>query len=144
VFPRKHLDNPKKPNAHQLQEHRNHTFVVKIQDIEYSEVITDAVSDYVAAVKTVHDEFKNYEVPVSRTENYTAELVRLYNIRYRIACRNCMEIIPDSQTFFDNCTSDEPREFEGFERPPDAFRNGLLHTQMDDDEKKLQWRLEKR
>jgi len=144
VFPRKYLDDPKKPNGQLLDEHCNHVFVQKIEDIEYFVVIPDAINDYVAAVKTVHDEFKNYEVPVSRTKNYTTELVRLYNTRYRTACRNCMDIISDSQTFYDNLTSEEPREFEGFERPPDAFRNGLLHTQMDDDEKNLQWRIEKK
>lgn len=144
VFPRKHLDSIEPPGPQQVKEHRNHTFIQKITDIEYSEVIPDAISDYVAAVKTVRDEFKNYEVPVSRTENYTNELVRIYNTRYRIACRSCRDVISDSKNHYDHFTSEEPRKFEGFERPPDAFRNGLLHTQMDDDEKELQWRLEKR
>ena len=53
-----------------------------------------------------------------------------------------MDIIPGSKNFYDDITTEEPRDFEGFERPPEAFRNGLLHTQMDDDEKKLKWRLE--
>lgn len=143
VFPRKHLDNTKIADPKQLEEHLNHTFVQKIKDIDYFEVIPEAVNDYVAAVKTVQGEFKNYEVPVSRTESYIDRLVQLYNTRYRSACRNSLDIIKGSQNLYDNITSEEPREFEGFERPPDTFRNGLIHSQMDDDEKKLKWRLKK-
>jgi len=52
-------------------------------------------------------------------------------------------LIKDSQIFFDEITIEEPLEFEGFKRPPIGFRNGLLHTQLDDIDRKLQWKLEK-
>jgi len=140
VFPRKHFDSAKLPDAHQMNTHCDHAFVRKIRDIEYPTVIPKAVMDYLGAVQTVNDEFKNYEVPLSRTENYANELVDIFKTRYRVASRKCMHIIADSQNFFDEVTVEEPREFEGFDRPPMAFRNGLLHTQLNDDVK-LQWRL---
>lgn len=140
VFPRKHFDSPKLPDPHQMNAHRDHAFVQKIRDIEYPIVIPKAVMDYLGAVQTVNDEFKNYEVPPRRTENYANELVEIFKTRHHVASRKCMHIIADSQNFFDEVTVEEPREFEGFDRPPMAFRNGLLHTQLNDDVK-LQWRL---
>ena len=142
-FPRKHFNRPKLPDTHQLDAHRDHAFVQKIKDIEHSIVIPEAVRDYMGAVKTISDEFKNYEVPPSRTENYANELVEIFEKRYRVASRKYIDIIADSQTFFDELTGAEPREFEGFNRPPMAFRNGLLHIQLDDDKRSLQWRLGK-
>ena len=140
AFPRKHFDSAKLPDAHQMDTHCDHAFVRKIRDIEYPTVIPKAVMDYLGAVQTINEEFKNYEVPPSRTENYANELVDIFETRYRVASRKCMDIIADSQNFFDEVTVEEPREFEGFDRPPMAFRNGLLHTQLNDDVK-LQWRL---
>ena len=141
VFPRKYLDDSKTIDTKQVEEFGCHAFVKKINDIRYSEVIPDAIRDYIATAKTVLEEFKNYEVPVSRTENYNNELAKHFNTRFRYACRNCQDIIRESQNFYDSIMAEEPRVFEGFERPPDAFRNGLIHAQMDDDEKKLRWRL---
>ena len=141
AFPRKHFDSAKLPNIIQMDAHRDHAFVQKIQDIEHLPAIPKAVRDYLGAVQTINEEFKNYEVPPSRTKNYADELVQIFEARYSIASRKCMDIIADSQDFFENITVEEPREFEGFDRPPMAFRNGLLHTQLDDLDKDLQWRL---
>lgn len=142
AFPRKYFDDAKLPDPHQVNAHRDHAFVQKIQDIEYLPAIPKAVRDYLGAVQTVNDEFKNYEVPPSRTENYANELVEIFEAHYSIASRKCTDIVADSQNLFDKITSDPPREFEGFGNPPMQFRNGLLHIQLNDDEKKLQWRLE--
>lgn len=142
-FPRKHFNNPTLPDTQQVNAHCDHAFVQKIKDIEHSIVIPEAVRDYMGAVKTISDEFKNYEVPPRRTENYANELVEIFEKRYRVASRRYIEVVVDSQTFFDEVTEAEPRELEGFNKPPMAFRNGLLHIQLDDDEKNLQWRLEK-
>jgi len=142
VFPRKHFNGAKLPDGHQVDAHHDHAFVQKIQDIEYHSTIPKAVRDYLGAVQTINEEFKNYEVPPSRTKNYANELVEIFEKHYRVASRNCTGIIADSQNFFDNVTVEPPREFEGFSIPPLAFRNGLLHTQLDDEEKDLRWRLE--
>jgi hypothetical protein len=142
VFPRKYFNSAGIPNNQQVNEYRSYIFIKKIQDIEHHVVITEAIRDYLGAVRTINEEFKDYEVPPSRTNNYIAELVEIFVKRHRIASRKCNDIISDSQSFFDEITSDEPREFEGFSRPPIGFRNGLLHTQLDDFDKKLKWRLE--
>lgn len=144
VFPKKYLNYSQRQDAQQLNDQHNYTFVQKIRNIEYPEVIPEAVSDYIVALKTVNDEFKNYEVPPQRTKNYAEELIKLFTTRYRRACRGCIDIIKESKDFFDDTTADEPRSFEGFDdRPPLSFRNGLLHSELDDNDKNLKWRLKK-
>lgn len=143
IFPRKCLDNSQKIDTKDLEEYRRHTFVKKIHDIEYFEFVTEAIRDYIGAVQTIEDEFKKYEVPPSRTDRYVDELVKVFEKKYRVASRRCRDIIEDSQVFCDEFTSDPSREFEGFEKPEIDFRNGLLHAQLDDDNKNLQWRLKK-
>jgi hypothetical protein len=142
-FPRKYFNSIKLPDSRQVEEHHSYIFVRKIQDIEHYIVIAEAVRDYLGAVRTIHEELRNYEVPPSRTDSYIAELAEIFIKRHRIASRRCTDMITDSQNFFDEITTEEPREFEGFKRPPIGFRNGLLHTQLDDINKKLQWKLEK-
>lgn len=142
-FPRKHFNSREFPDNKQVEIYQNYTFVRKIQDIEHQIVIVEAIRDYLRTVRTIHEELRNYEVPPSRTDNYIAELIEIFVKRHRIASRRCKNVVRDSQIFFDEITIEEPLEFEGFKRPPIGFRNGLLHSQLDDIDKKLQWKLEK-
>ena len=130
------LDEQKK------EEHAKQLFVQKINDIEYSEVIPDAINDYQKAIKTIRDEFKEYSVPVTRTQKYTNDIVRRFETQYRQHFRSCSEVVRDSQDFFDTVMLDSPHNFEGFDETPSEFRNGLLHSELDDENKKLKWRLE--
>jgi hypothetical protein len=143
VFPRKHFDRAQLPDFQQLEAHREHAFVQKIRDIEYHEVIPMAVKEYTGAVRTVNEEFRNYEVPPSRTENYANEIIQVFESRHRTASRRCTDVVVDSQNFYDEITVEAPREFEGFDTLPTAFRNGILHMQLDDVDKQLYWRLKK-
>lgn len=142
IFPRKYLDNSQKLDTKELEEYSRYNFVRKIHDIEYVDFIPEAIRDYIGAVQTVKDEFKKYEIPPSRTNRYVTELVKVFEKRYRVASRRCGEnVIAESQTFCDEFTAEPSIEFEGFGRPETDFKNGLLHDQLDDDNKNLQWRL---
>lgn len=129
------LDEQKK------EEHAKRLFVQKIHDIEYSEVIPDAINDYQKAIKTIRDEFKKYSVPVTRTEKFTNDIVRKFETTHRLHSRNCSEVVRDSQNFFDKVMLDTPNSFPGFDDTPSEFRNGLLHSELDDENKNLNWRL---
>lgn len=143
VFPRRYLDNSQKMDIKELEEYHTYTFVKKIHDIEYFEFVPEAIRDYIGALQTVGEEFKKYEVPPSRTDRYVAELIKNFEKSYRIASRQCRDIITDSQNFCDTITKEESRGFEGFEKPETDFKNGLLHVHLDEDHKNLQWRLKK-
>lgn len=138
-FPSKYIDT--RPDDHQRDAYRNHLFVSKIRDIEYSSAIPDAIDDYITTVRTINNEFGCYQVTQARTNSYITEMVRIFTTRYRTACRNCKDTVTESQNFYDAITVEEPRAFEGFDTVPMAFRNGLLHTQLDDENKHLQWKL---
>jgi hypothetical protein len=125
----------------ELEEYNRYIFVKKIHDIEYFEFVPEAIRDYIGALRTIQDEFKKYEVPPSRTDHYIDELVKVFEKKYRVASRRCRDIITDSQIFCDEFTAENSDEFEGFEKPQRDFKNGLLHAQLDDDNKNLQWRL---
>ncbi len=141
AFPRKYLDPRNEIDERELARVKRHVFVEKIRDIEYGEVIREAIRDYLSAIRTVGEEFRTHTVPESRTENFIYDLTRSFTVRYRLAERNCRDIIPDSQNFYDEiCKQDSPT-FEGFQNTPAAFRNGLLHAEMDEKED-LIWRLE--
>jgi len=143
IFPKKYFDGTKRANSQEIDEHRDHVFVKKIQNIEHHTAIPKAISDYLGTVQTINEEFRNYDVTPSRTTTYANELVEIFESRHRTACRKCVNVVVDSQNFFDEITVEEPRNFEGFDKPPMAFRNGLLHTQLDDVDKNLHWRLKK-
>lgn len=114
----------------------------KINDINYRDVIAQAIQEYIGASRTVLEEFKNYEVPLSRHENYEKETLTVFQARYRIAARNISDVIRDSKNFFDQISAEDPPSFAGFDKPPRAFRNGVIHMNCDDPEKNLKWRLE--
>ncbi|MCK4629118.1 MAG: hypothetical protein KAT56_08945 [Sedimentisphaerales bacterium] len=131
-----------KLNDQQLQEHDKHLFIQKILDIKHHEAVPEAVNDYLVAIKTVREEFKNYSVPVPRTDKYTRDIVRRFRTQFRQHSLNCSKVIKDSKIFYDAVMLDTPLGFEGFDITCSEFRNGLLHSEMDDETKNLKWRLE--
>ena len=126
-----------------LSDHKKHRlFVQKILDIDYGAVLRIAIEHYYVALKTINEEFSAYAVPQQRTERYSRELVEQFQTKHRQATRNTTDIIKDSKNLYDDMTSSTPQSFSGFDSStPFAFRNGLLHAEMDDDDKDLKWRL---
>jgi hypothetical protein len=142
IFPTKHFDSATTPSESDIEPYHGRLFVQKINDINYRDVIAQAIQEYIGASRTVLEEFKNYEVPLSRHENYEKETLTVFQARYRIAARNISDVIRDSKNFFDQISAEEPPSFAGFDKPPRAFRNGVIHMNCDDSEKTLKWRLE--
>ena len=141
VFPRKHLGSVITTDPQQADHYNNRLFVQKIRDIEYHDVVAQAIHEYIGASRTVLEEFRHYEVSGTSHMEYAEEVINVFRPRYRAACRNVADIIKDSQTFFDNIIAEESPGFSGFERPPRAFRNGVLHMYIDKDDDDLKWRL---
>ena len=121
---------------------KNHLFVNKILDIEYSAVVRKAVEHYHIAFKTINEEFKSYSVPHERTEKYSQDVVEQFEAKYRFATRNCKDAIRDSQDLYDKVTGSTPIPLPGFDATPLSFRNGVLHLEMNDEGKSLKWKVE--
>lgn len=142
IFPTKHFDGATTQSESDVEPYHGRLFVQKINDIDYHDVISQAIYEYIGASRTVLEEFKNYEVPRSRHTNYEQEVLAVFQARYRNAARNVSDVIRDSKNFFDQISAEEPPSFTGFDKPPRAFRNGVIHMNCDDPEKMLKWRLE--
>jgi hypothetical protein len=138
TFPRVNIHNEDVQNIKSSER----LFVQKIHDIEYSEVILDAIKDYLEAIKTIQEEFRTYSVPLTRTVDYTNDVIRIFTQNHRCHSRNCSNVVKDSKNFYDKITTAIPLHFGDFEATPLWFRNGLLHTVLDDESKNLKWRLE--
>lgn len=143
VFPRRFFDNQSQPGDDIIGEHKEHKFVRELTAIEHDEMIPEAVRDYTSTLATIQTEFTNYEIPRRRTQFYSDELLRIFRARYRIASRGIADVITDSKNFYDKFMSESPPAFEGFEAPPYAFRNGVIHTHMNDEDLALCWKVGK-
>jgi len=143
IFPRMQIRTTKlKSDDPAVAQHKDHRFVDKILEIEHGAVVSEAVRDYLSAVNTIQKEFSEYAVASERTENYTNSLREVFEKQHRIACAKAINAIRDSQIFYDEFTSRVSHDFEGFDSTPINFRNGLLHTQIDDETLNLQWKVE--
>ncbi len=121
---------------------KEYLFVQKIADIEYHDVIRKAIEHYQIAIKTIHQEFKSYSVPAERTQKYSENIVEQFQAKHRRAQRNSTDPINDAKNLYDEVTGSTPQPFSGFDATPIDFRNGLLHSEMDDDNKNLKWRVD--
>ena len=141
-FPRKHYQGglPDSSSTAQLDE----LFIHKISDIEYESQISNAVYEYESTVKTIKEEFIAYQVDPELTKNYARTVVRRFSSAHSTACRKCTDEILDSQNLYDNIMSSDPPRFSDYNDVADEFRNGILHISMNDAEKQLKWRVEKK
>lgn len=121
-------------------------YVQKINEIEYQDVISQAMKDHTSAMKIITEELSIYSVTFNNLKTYSEDLERKFLDTHRKSKRNCgNNIILSSQDFYDSMTICESHEFRGYAtRPQDAFRNGVLHDLLDSKEKKLNWILIKK
>jgi hypothetical protein len=141
IFPRRFFDDQPPPGDDIIGAHKEHKFVRELTAIEHDEMIPEAVRDYTSTLSTIQTEFMNYEVPRQRTRAYSEELLKIFKARYRVASRSITDVITDSKNLYDNFLSESPPAFEGFESPPYAFRNGVIHTHMNDEKLALCWKV---
>ena len=124
-----------------LENYEDYLFVKKIHDIEYSEVVKDAIMDYRKALNVTNEEFKKHSIPPRRIEQFLEDLIRKFNGIYNIHSRNCTNTIKDSKNFYDKITSESSIHLDGFDSTPTYFHNGLLHSELNHKDNELKWRL---
>lgn len=138
VFPAKQIT----PTSEDLELQKEKRFVRKLHEIQYPDVISDAIRHYISASITVIEEFKNYEVDPKSYLTYQSNLKLSQQTRYRSAKRRLSgDPVTASQNFYDELTGEAPQLFPSFEQTPMEFRNGVLHMLADDEADDFQWRL---
>lgn len=136
-FPRKyiHSNHSVPTNVGEMQ------FVNKIKDIEYDDVLDSAIQDYYSAMHTMSDEISSYQIGEGVLDNYTSDIMDTFKRKYKSHSRKCSDVLSDSQDFYDEITERDAQNFANFSRTPERFRNGLIHAELDDEEKEYKWSL---
>lgn len=126
--------------------HQSYSFVKKIEDIEYEEIKSDAISDFIYARRTLNEELKNYEISKKEYDTYENEIFRSFATKHRKALRSADSAnhIDKSKDLFDDVTDEIAPDFYNFNDTPKSYRNGLLHeiANDEDNQTKLIWKLE--
>lgn len=128
----------------ELREKQEHLFVKKIDEINYSEVKTGAISDYIKTNHLLWNELKNYAVPKDVYSSYEKDLIGAYEPKYRKAKRgltNEDDTDKKSKDFYDDITGAPTQAFANFNNTPQYFRNGMYHNLADDESQDIKWNL---
>lgn len=131
-------------SSDEIIEKKTHLFVKKIEDINYSEVKNDAISEYIKTNHLILNDLSKYSIPKSIYDSYEQDLLAVYNPKYRKAKRNISndnEIEKRSKDFYDEITGESSQPFANFNNTPHYFRNGFYHSMADDDAQDIKWLL---
>lgn len=126
--------------------HQSYSFVKKIEDIDYGEVKSIAIRDFIYARRTLNEELKNYEISKKEYDSYEDEIFNSFDTKRRKALRsaNTANHINKSKDLYDDVTDEIAPDFYNFNDTPNKYRNGLLHEIANDEKNpnKLVWKLE--
>ena len=114
-------------------------FVKKILEIEYDEVVPQAILDYVYSLSYIAELGKTRH-KMLEIKKYEQEIKRSHEVMYRKAKRNCSEdVIKSSQDFYDEYEISPIQSFSNYNNTPREFRGGITHSLAD--ENQISWHL---
>lgn len=115
-------------------------FIRKIHHIGHHRRVSTAIRDYYSVIETIDQEFREYTGSYGRLLAFRSTVTERFELGYENAC---MVSIDDAaaRQFYNTTMSSAPPSFAGYVDSPDWFRNGLLHTLMNDDGQLYQWKL---
>lgn len=119
------------------------TFVKKIEDIEYNEVIPTAISDYVHTNTLVLKDMRS-SIRYQELKRYQDEINEDHENKFRHRKRNAPKdnVINASKDFYDDFTGKDPDTFYLYNTVPSYFRRGLIQNMANDIENfKIEWKI---
>lgn len=131
-------------NGIDFENARKKLFVKKIEEIAYSDVIPDAIKDYLSASHFILQDFCSYSASKEIYYKYLNELEDTHKPKFRIFCNeidNSSDVNRISQKFYDELTGESVQPFYNFNNTPRKFRNGCYHLLCDDEKKNIKWKL---
>lgn len=117
-------------------------FAEKILEIEYEDVLPEAIGNWIELRNSLIEEFNGYPQFRETVNRYREQWIRAFSAKYRVASRKQGSSTAISQDLYDQVISEMPFGIDGYPNPDFVFRNGLIHDAMDDDERDLKWRVE--
>ncbi|WP_081622699.1 adenylate cyclase [Thioalkalivibrio sp. ALM2T] len=134
--------NARDANQDEVDVYITALFSKKILDIEYEDVLPEAIGNWLELRNSLIKELNGYPQFRETVSEYRERLIRTFSAKYRRANRQQGSLVALSKDLYDQVTSEAPFGIEGYQNPDIVFRNGLIHDAMDDDERGLKWRVE--
>lgn len=125
------------------EEYNENEFVNKIREIEYEDVVLDAITDYVQTKGLIIKEILTSKRISESFGEYEESINKKHGIEYRKACRNCSsneQKILHSKNFYDEMMASEEGSFHVYNSVPRYFHNGMLHL-LAEENKDFVWLL---
>lgn len=117
-------------------------FAQKILEIEYSDVLPEAIGNWLELRNSLIEELNGYPQFRETVNRYREQWISIFSAKYRTASRKKGSSTAISQDLYDQATSESPFGIDGYPNPDFVFRNGLVHDVMDDEERGLKWKVE--
>ncbi len=132
------------PSAQQLDLLSDKVFVKEIERIEYSEVISEAITDYWRTHKQVISKAQNDMLFMESLPSYRTDLLRRLTAEKRISKRaiagkTVNDQVSASQDMYDRATGWDAVNFGYVIGNEGYFQNGIIHEIVD--EKEFTWHL---
>lgn len=121
------------------EDYLDNIFINKIKEIEYDEIIPEAISDYVLSKELIIKEFRGFPTVLNALNDFEKTVIRNFRTSYRLASRQSSDIINDSKSFFDSMTIYNHGTFYIYNSVPSYFGGGLLHILADEDIHEIKW-----
>ena len=117
-----------------IKEHQSYLFVQKIEDIDYFEVKSEAISDFIYSRTILNEELKNYEISRKEYKHYEDELLKSFQAKRRNALLNVNSSnhINKSKKLYNDTIGEAASNFYNFNDTPKSYRNGILHELAND------------
>lgn len=141
IFPKKLVDLKLKEEEKQL--HLDSNYVKKILEIDYQDVVSDAITSYVFTNRTISEELMCRIASKKIYDAYDQELLSQIQPRYRRACRSTTpeSLIKESKDHYDDVMSLASPALGNFNDTHILFKNGTLHILANDQSIDLSWKL---
>lgn len=143
IFPKKWIGI--KISEEEQKEYLNQQFVQKILEINYDEVVAEAITDFVTTKKTISDELYNRITGKQIYEAYNSEIIKQIEPLYRTACRNFKDenVISESKDHYDRVIKLPSPVLGTFTDTHITFKNGTVHLLANDNTYQLNWKLKR-
>lgn len=132
----------KDATSDQVDTHITELFAQKILEIEYEDVLPEAIGNWLELRNALIEELNGYPQFRKAVGQYRERWISSFSAKYRSACRKTGNPVALAKDLYDLVTSETPFGIEGYPNPDLVFRNGLIHDAMDDDEQDLKWKVE--
>ncbi len=126
----------------EVDTHITELFAQKILEIEYEDVLPEAIGNWLELRNALIEELNGYPQFRKAVSQYRERWISSFSAKYRSACRKTGNPVALAKDLYDQVTSETPFGIEGYPNPDLVFRNGLIHDAMDDDEQDLKWKVE--